>query len=145
MTQEQIASELKTLLQGKEYNGSLTDYAANSIESGRSNYPVANLLTYCQDMNISLVMEDLTTEDMFYPTSILEVHSIIKALMERYQIECKHIYLKTEAHYTPPKSYDVQELEKLKLKDKRSVAPLSVNTFHAVCYVIHCDLHFEVK
>lgn len=145
MTQEQIANELKAKLQGKEYCGSLTAYAADSIESCRSNYPIANLLTYCNDMDLQLVMEDMTTLDRFYPTSVLDVHKVIKILMERYQIDRYHIFFKTNLRYTPPKSYDEIELKKMKAKTKNSIAPLSVNMFHAVCSVIHCDLHFESR
>lgn len=145
MTQEQIANKLSEALLGRIYQGSLSKYAASSIESGRSNYPVANLLTYCQDMGLQFVFEDTTTEDKFYPISILDLHRYIGEIMHRYQIDCKRIYLKTELHYTPPKSFDERELQELKRESKQSVAPLSIKTFLAICSVLHCDLRFEPK
>lgn len=136
MTQTQIAERLTEALQGRTYVGSLTAYAAKSIEDGRSNYPVSNLITYCQDMNVRMVMFDLATEDCFYPTTILEVHQVLNLLMERYKVDYKLVYRKTAIHYTAPKSFDKNEAGK---------APLSIKTFLAVCDVIHCDLRFESK
>lgn len=136
MTQTQIAERLKQALQGKAYEGSLTSYAVKSIEDGRSNYPVSNLLAYCEDMNLQLVMFDLVTEDCFYPTSVLAVHKVLGLLMERYKVDYKLVYRKTAIHYTAPKSFDEGSSVK---------APLSIKTFLAVCDVIHCDLRFESK
>lgn len=132
MTQTQIANRLKGSLQGRSYVGSLTSYAVKSIEEGRSNYPVSNLIAYCEDMNLRLAMFDLVTEDCFYPTSVLEVHKVLGLLMERYNVDYKLVYRKTAIHYTAPKSFD-----------DSSKAPLSIKTFLAVCDVIHCDLRFE--
>lgn len=145
MSQEQIAERLKIALHGAPYSGTLTSYAAKSIEDGRSNYPVSNLITYCSDMNLKMVMFDLTTEDRFFPTSILEVHKVLDLLMRRYNVDYKLVYRKTAVHYTAPKSFDECKLEKLKAdsKNKKSVAPLSIKTLLAVCEVIHCDLLFE--
>lgn len=145
MNQELIAERLKTVLQGALYNGVLTPYAAKSIEDGRSNYPVSNLITYCQDMKLKIAMFDLTTEDCFYPASILEVHKVLDLLMRRYNVDYKLIYRKTAVHYTAPKSLDEDTLKKIKADTygKKSVAPLSIKTLLAVCDVIHCDLFFE--
>lgn len=145
MSQKQIAEKLKTVLQGATYSGTLTSYAAKSIEDGRSNYPVSNLITYCKDMNLKMVMLDLTTEDCFFPASILEVHAVLDLLMRRYKVDYKLVYRKTAVHYTAPKSFDESTLTKIKADadSKKSVAPLSIKTLLAVCEVIHCDLLFE--
>lgn len=145
MNQEQIAERLKTVSQGKLYSGNLTSYASKSIEDGRSNYPVSNLITYCKDMNLKMVMFDLTTEDCFYPLSVIDVHKVLDLLMRRYNVDYKLIYRKTAVHYTAPKSFDENTLKKMKdeSKGKKSVAPLSIKTLLAVCDVIHCDLLFE--
>ncbi|MCM1142545.1 MAG: hypothetical protein NC453_28580 [Muribaculum sp.] len=140
MNQEPIAEKLKTAMDGRAYQGSLTAYAAQSIGKGRSNYPVANLITYCQDSNLRMVMLDMATEDRFYPTSVLEVHRYICFLMNRYDVDYQLIYRKTAVHYTAPKSFDESELENVK-----HPAPLSIKTLLAVCDVIHCDLLFESK
>ena len=140
MNQEQIAEKLKTAMDGRAYQGSLTAYTAQSIEKGRSNYPVANLITYCQDSNLRMVMLDMATEDRFYPTSVLEVHRYICFLMNRYDVDYQLVYRKTAVHYTAPKSFDESELENVK-----HPAPLSIKTLLAVCDVIHCDLLFESK
>ncbi len=145
MTQEQIAERLKQSVQDKAYTGSLTSYTVKSIEDGRSNYPVTNLIAYCQDMDLKLVMFDMATEDCFYPISVLEVHKVLDLLMKRYNVDYKLVYRKTAVHYTAPKSFDEKDLEKMKSdpKGKRYVTPLSIKTLLAVCDVIHCDLRFE--
>lgn len=145
MTQEQIAERIKTAGQEKDYTGSLSSYAVKSIEEGRSNYPASNLITYCQDMGLKLVMHDLVTEDCFHPESVLDIHKVLDILMRRYSVDYKLVYRKTAVHYTAPKSLDAKDLEKIKAnpKGKKYVTPLSIKTLLAVCDVIHCDLRFE--
>lgn len=145
MNQEQVARKLKTAMQEKSYKGSLTAYAVQSIESGRSNYPVSNLIIYCQDMNLKMVMTDMATEDCFDAVSVLDVHQTLDFLMRRYDVDYKLVYRKTAVHYTPPKPLEPKELERMKsLPDgNRYAAPLSIKTLLAVCDVIHCDLSFE--
>ena len=145
MTQEQIAERIKAAIQNKEYKGGLTSYAVKSIEEGRSNYPASNLIIYCQDMSLKLVMFDLVTEDCFYPESVLDIHKVLDLLMKRYNVDYKLVYRKTAIHYTAPKSFDEKDLEKMKTGDngKKYAIPLSVKTLLAVCDVIHCDLRFE--
>ena len=144
MNQEQIAEKLKAVSQDREYRGSLSSYAAQSIISGRSNYPVSNLITYCQDLGLKFVMTDLATEDCFYPASVLDVHKVLNLLMDRYEVDHKLVYRKTAVHYTVPKSLVEEELEEIKAKSEgnKYVAPLSIKTLLAVCKVIHCDLSF---
>lgn len=145
MNQEQIAEKLKAALKGNVYIGNLTTYAIQSIKSGRSNYPVSNLIAYCQDMGLKLVMTDMATEDCFYPNSILGVHKVLDLLMKRYEIDYKFVYRKTAIHYTPPKSLEPEELEKIRSTSNgnKYMTPLSIKTLLAVCEVIHCDLSFE--
>lgn len=145
MTQEQIAERIKAVSQSKDYSGSLSSYAVKSIVEGRSNYPASNLITFCQDMGLKIVMQDLVTEDCFYPESVLAIHKVLDVLMKRYSIDYKLVYRKTAVHYTAPKSLDEKDLEKIKvkLKGKKYVTPLSIKTLLAVCDVIHCDLRFE--
>lgn len=147
MTQEQVAERIKSVTLDIDYHGTLTPYAVKSIEEGRSNYPVSNLIIYCQDMNIRLTMYDMVTEDCFYPDSVLDVHKVLDLLMERYAVDYKLVYRKTAVHYTAPKTFDEKALEKMQSSSKRKkyVAPLSIKTLLAVCDVIHCDLCFEAK
>lgn len=144
MNLNQITDKLKMALDGAVYKGDLTSYAVKSIESGRSNYPVSNLITYCQGANLKMVMMDMATEDKFFPASILDVHKVLGLLMDRYDVDTKLVYRKTAAHYTPPKSFEAEEVEKMRSIGKNKyVTPLSIKTFLAVCEVIHCDLSFE--
>lgn len=137
MIQKQIAKRLNSLLGGRTYNGnSLSEYAAGSIQNGSSNYPVSNLMVYCRDMGLRLVMTDKATEDIFCPVSTLEVHMVLDRLMKRYKIDYNYVYRKTGVHYTAPKS--------LNGTDKRS-SSLSIKTLWAVCETINCDLDFELK
>ena len=145
MTQNQIAERIRAAGPDKSYCGGLTPYAVKSIEDGRSNYPVSNLIIYCRDMGLRLVMFDLATEDCFYPASVLDIHKVLDVLMKRYNVDYKLIYRKTAVHYTAPKSFDERDLEKMKANSngKKYVTPLSIKTLLAVCDVIHCDLRFE--
>lgn len=146
MNQEQLADRLKSISGNEPYKGELTQYAVQSILSGRSNYPVANLLTYCKDLNITFVMEDMATEDRFYPTSVLEIHKTLDLLMKRYLIDAKLIYRKTGVHYTSPKSLDEEDLKRIEGESGHKYqVSLSIKTLLAVCEVIHCHLIFDPK
>lgn len=145
MNQEEISEKLASATKGATYQGSLTPFVAQSIEKAKSNYPVTNLLNYCKDMNLKMVMVDMATEDKFYPQSVLEVHKILGLLMDRYNVDPNLVYRKTAIHYTPPKSFDEGELEKMQSAGKRFLTPLSIKTLLAVCDVIHCDFLFEPK
>lgn len=147
MNQEQLADRIKGAVNGATYTGSLTAYAVQSIELARSNYPVQNLITFCQDMNLKFVMTDLATEDRFYPDSVLDVHKVLDLLMRRYQVDHKLVYRKTGVHYTPPKSLIPEDLERMREEadGRKYVTPLSIKTLLAVCEVIHCDMTFDSK
>ena len=146
MNQKQLADSLKSASGESSYNGTLTQYAVQSILSGRSNYPVANMLSYCSDMNISFCMMDKATEDCFYPTTILEVHKTLDLLMKRYLIDPKLVYRKTGVHYTSPKSLNEEDLKKIQGESgQKYQVSLSIKTLLAVCEVIHCDLYFTPK
>ena len=147
MNQEQLADRIKEATNGAAYTGSLTSYAVQSIELARSNYPVQNLISFCQDMNLKFVMTDMATEDRFYPESVLDVHKVLDLLMKRYKVDHKLVYRKTGIHYTPPKSLDPEDIERMKEEAEglKDVIPLSIKTLLAVCEVIYCDLTFDPK
>ena len=147
MNQEQLAHRIKTTTNGAVYTGELTPYAVQSIELARSNYPVQNLISFCKDMHLQLVMTDMATEDRFYPESVLDVHKVLDILMRRYKVDHKLVYRKTGVHYTPPKSLVPEDLERLKEEadGRKYVIPLSIKTLLAVCEVIYCDLTFDTK
>lgn len=136
MNQQELADKLKTCVEGQTYNGLLTRYAKESIEKSRSNYPVANLIAYCNGYGLKIVMTDETTEDRFCPKTILDIHKVIGLLMCRYNIDAQLVYRKTATHYSKPKE---------DAKSAKHNSPLSIRTLLAVCEVIHCDLSFELK
>lgn len=147
MNQEQLAEKISMATNGAAYTGGLSSYAVQSIELARSNYPVQNLITFCHDMNLKIVMTDMATEDRFCPDSILCVHKVLDLLMKRYLIDNKLVYRKTGIHYTPPKSFVPEDIERMKESKGKNkyVTPLSVKTLLAVCDVIHCEISFESK
>lgn len=134
MNLQELSDKLQSHIQGRSYNGNLTYYARKSIEQGRSNYPVANLIEYCEGCGIKLIMTDMATEERFNPRTILEVHQVIVLLMRRYDIDCQLIYRKTAIHYSKPKE---------EMSGNKFNTSLSVKTLLAVCDVIHCSLSFE--
>ena len=147
MNQEQLAHKIKSATNGAAYTGNLTPYAVQSIELARSNYPVQNLISFCQDMNLKFVMKDMATEDRFYPESVLDIHKVLDLLMKRYKVDQKLVYRKTGIHYTPPKSLVPEDIERLKEEadGHKYVISLSIKTLLAICEVIYCDLMFDPK
>lgn len=128
MNQQEIGVRLAELTQGKQYLGELGTCTVKSILSGTANYPASNLLQYCKDMKIDLILEDVMTGDRFKATTILEVHKVLGLLMDRWDIRLVDVFRQTGMHYTPP------------TKDSTS---LSIKTFLAVCEAIHCNLLLE--
>lgn len=143
----QLTAIITSTISGKSYSGGLTQYAVSSIETGRSNYAVSNLLKYCDDMGIRFVLIDSATEERYYPDSVLDIHKIFKMLMERYEIELQDIFKQTGMHYTPPVSYEDDQLEFIQsvMATKKSLAPLSVKMLLAVCEMIPCELVFKLR
>lgn len=136
MNKHELADKLRSYADDRSYHGSITRYAVQSIEQSRSNYPVANLIAYCDGYGLKIIMTDMATRDRFSPKTVLDVHKIIGLLMLRYDVDAQLIYRKTAVHYSKPKE---------DASDKKYNAPLSINTLIAVCDVIHCDLSFEFK
>lgn len=135
MNQQELADKLKPYVEGQSYSGSLTKYAIQSIEQSRSNYPVSNLIAYCDGYGLKIIMTDMATEDRFCPKTVLDIHKILGLLMQRYNVDSQLVYRKTAAHYSKPKEGS----------DDKYNASLSIKTLLAVCEVIHCDLSVEVK
>lgn len=136
MNQQELIDILKPCVEGRSYSGCLTPYAIQSIEQNRSNYPVSNLMAYCDGYGLKIVMTDLATEDRFCPKTILDIHKVLGLLMQRYDVDSQLVYRKTAAHYSRPKEDG---------SNKKYNTSLSIKTLLAVCEVIHCELSFELK
>lgn len=142
---ETIAQALKNIRGGRELTDCpLTGYVVDSIETGRSSYPVANLLSYCKGLGVQVKINDWATDKDIQVSSVIEVHKVLNMLMERYKVDYKLVYRETGLYYTAPKTFDEEELERARTagKDKKFLAPLSVNTLLGICFVIHSELKF---
>ena len=126
MTKEQLAYKLNGFRK-HGYSGKLSGYAVCSIEESRSSYPVSNLIEYCEGINARMVMCDFATDEKFPIESIMDVHEVIRMLMERYNVDSNLIYRQTAIHYTQPKN---------------GRTSLSINTLLAVCSSLHCKIDF---
>lgn len=126
MNKEKLGYDLSKLRNGRPVNG-LTKYSIKSIETGRSSYPVTNLLKYCKELSLRLVLTDKATGESYPADEIQEVHEILQMLMKRWQFDEASMYRKAEVHYTPPKG------------DNGS---LSISTMLAMCSVLRCKLSF---
>lgn len=135
MTREQVAERLGQAAPDTPQHSRLSAYAADSVRRGRSNYPVSNLLTYCGDAGIRLVLLDMATLDRFCPATVMDVHRVLDLLMRRYETNRMAVYRIKGVYYTPPKSPGGRE--------GKYPAPLSIKTLLAVCDAVHCDLLFE--
>lgn len=126
MNKEKLAIELTRMRNGNPVSG-LSDYAVESICKGRSSYPVANLLTFCQALSLQMVITDLATDESYPVDTIDEVHDVLQMLMKRWQIDDSCMYRKTGIHYTAPKG---------------KTGSLSIVTMLAMCSALHCKLDF---
>ncbi len=127
MTTQLIAERLKAACGDRQFDGQLSGYARMTILEARANYPVSNLISFCQGFHIQFVITDWTTCESYDVDDIMDVHNIISMLMERYDVDEKLVYRKTEKHYTAPKD---------------GKAPLSIETLLAVLNVMRCKLEF---
>lgn len=128
MNKEKLGILLTNIRNGRKIHG-LTHYAIQSIEEGRSSYPVANLLVYCEQLSVQFALTDLATDEVLLIDTMEQLHEALQMLMKRYQIDEKMIYRQTGVHYTAP-------------KDENKNGSLSINTLLAMCQVIHCRLDF---
>lgn len=143
MTQQEVASKLKEALKGRSYSGSLSNYAVQSIENSLSNYSVANLIKYCEDMDLKMKVEDLVTLDKFNVGSLFELHKSIDLLMKRYKVNIDDIFRETGHWYSPPKTLDYAVYLRMLAEGKKYAASISIKGLVAVCNALHCDLLFE--
>lgn len=126
MNKEKLGIELSHIRGGKEIEG-LTKYAIKSIEEGRSSYPVANLLIYCEALRLQLVFTDMAMDESYPVDDIQEIHEVLQMLMQRWKIDDALMYRKTGIHYTAPKG---------------KTGSLSITTMLAMCSVLHTKLDF---
>lgn len=135
MTTIDIAESLLELTEASLPCPGLTTHAVKSIENASCNYSVKSLFRYCFGKGIKIELEDLATEDRYYPVNTMALHRTLLLLMKRYDVDRKRIYRQTGRYYTPPKD----------LYEKDEVSALSVQTLLAVCDVIHCEIRFIKK
>lgn len=126
MNKEQLGATLSHMRGDKVVEG-LTKYAIKSIEDGRSSYPVANLMAYCEALSLQMAIKDIATDEIYPVDTIEEVHEVLQMLMKRWQITETIIYQKANVHYTAPKA---------------GKGSLSITTLLAMCKVLHCKLLF---
>lgn len=128
MNKEKLGIRLSHIRNGQKITG-LTDYAVKSIEEGRSSYPVANLIIYCEALSIQMVFTDLATDESYPVDTIDDVHNVLQMLMKRWHIDDVCIYRKAGVHYTAPKG---------------KTGSLSIATMLAMCGVLHCKIDFVI-
>lgn len=126
MNKEKLGIELSNIRNGRPIDG-LTSYAVKSIEEGRSSYPVANLLMYCEALKLQMILTDMATDENYPVDNMQEVHDVLQMLMQRWQIDDSLMYRKTGIHYTAPKG---------------KTGSLSITTMLAMCSVLHTKLDF---
>lgn len=127
MTKEELAAKLNGISKS-EYKGKLSGYAVKSIESGRSSYPVSNLIEYCKGTGLRIFMVDLAMDEVFEIEKTMDIHKVIGILMERYEISPNTILQKADVHYTPPQKGRIS---------------FSINTLLGICSVLHCRIDFK--
>ena len=126
MNKEKLGIELAHIRNGRPVNG-LTNYAIESIEKGRSSYPVANLIVYCEALSLQIIMTDTATDESYPVDDMQEIHDVLQMLMKRWRIDDSCMYRKTGIHYTAPKG---------------KTGSLSIVTMLAMCSALHCKLDF---
>lgn len=126
MNKEKLGIELSQIRGERPIEG-LTNYTIKSIEEGRSSYPVANLLTYCEALKLQMVFTDMAMDESYPVDNIQEVHDVLQMLMKRWQVDDSLMYRKTGIHYTAPKG---------------KTGSLSVTTMLAMCSALHTKLDF---
>lgn len=124
-----IGQRLSRMRNGRSIDG-LTEYTVKSIETGSSAYPVANLLLYCQSLDIQLVIIDILLDEVYPVDNLDDIHTVVQMLMKRYHINTYGIFKKTGVHYTPPRT------------ERKS---FSIDTLSAMFGVLHCKLDFIQK
>lgn len=126
MNKEKLGVRLSHIRDGHKIT-ELTGYAVKSIEEGRSSYPVANLITYCEALSTQMVLTDLATDESYPVDAMQDVHDVLQMLMKRWHIDDISMFRKAGVHYTAPKG---------------KTGSLSITTMLAMCGVLHCKIDF---
>lgn len=132
----QIASRIKSCLNGRAYSGPLSKHVSKAIEESLTNYSVRNLLSYCHDMNIKVIIIDENTEDKFPVLSIFELYETIQFIMRRYLIDPRQLTQMSGVGHSYIKALT-------KIEEVTEATPLSINALIAFFTLLHCDLLFQ--
>lgn len=128
MTKEELGEKLAALRDGAKLDCDLSGYAIESIEFGRSSYPVSNLVSYCNASGIVFRLVDHNVGDGYQIHFVEDVHDVLALFMKRYDTDEKMLYRITGVHYTTPRN---------------GRASLSINTLLSVCRALFCDIVVE--
>lgn len=126
MNKEELGVKLSQVRGGRQIT-TLSNHVIKSIEEGRSSYSVQNLITYCEELSLQMVITDIALDENYPVDTVADVHDVLQMLMQRWQVSKTSIYHKTGVHYTVSKS---------------NSGTLSVTTFLAMCKALYCKLDF---
>lgn len=106
----------------------LGGHAIISIESGRSSYPVANLVTYCNDYSITFNIVKRRPTKRYAIRTIDDIHEAIRELMELKNVNLNHLRMAINSD--------------LSTKKIGKNIPISIDTLISVLDYFECELEF---
>ena len=106
----------------------LGSHAIISIESGRSSYPVANLVTYCNDYSITFNIVKRRPTKRYAIRTIDDIHEAIRELMELKNVNLNHLRMAINSD--------------LSTKKIGKNIPISIDTLISVLDYFECELEF---
>ena len=106
----------------------LGGHAIISIESGRSSYPVANLVTYCNDYSIAFNIVRRRPTKRYAIRTIDDIHEAIRELMELKNVNLNHLRMAINSD--------------LSTKKIGKNIPISIDTLISVLDYFECEFEF---
>lgn len=129
MDRSEIGYILSELRANAPLSGKLGKYAIISIESGRTSYPVANMIIYCKDYSIKIEIVDRIRSERHEIREVDDVHRLIRFMIKDRKINMASLNRAINRNYTS--------------KDKTgSGIPISINMLLIILDYFKCDLKF---
>ena len=132
MTKKEIADIVFERKKIAGYDGQASEYAVSSVISAEANYPTSKLIIICNDMGLSVSIEDMNTGDIYQISSQNELYRVVSSLMYQYNLTTTELYAKAGVYFYP---MSIAEEDKEKQR-----ANISIDTLLSVLDALHCGL-----
>ena len=131
VTRQDVSHMLADIRGDREYSGVMGKYAIATLESGRSSFPTRNMVTYCQDFDIDIIIFDDRLNRKHVVRTDDELHLVIRRIMLNRKTNYNRMVAHTGRNYTG--------------REKDGKISMSIDTLLLIMYHLGCHIEFTKR